>query len=538
MKITLKTVLGTIIICSLLAGCAQTGPAGSSGSASAGSSASTTASSAAASSATASIVPIITNNTDNLYTKNNDYVLECRYQTIRLDDASAKAYPALQEALKAYSDKELKEQKERVESVKNDPDVDKIIKNSGTHLYDNTTIKIYRADQDAFSFLKSSSSFLGGPHPNYVTTFASFDPKTGKEIALTDVIKSKKDLMERVKKDLKTKYPDVEFTDLDKSLKEYEEEKDVKINWGLSPFGITILFNAYDLAPHAYGAQSTALHFDKDKDFFTGKYKKPEGGLVLPMSAGGSAKMDLEGTGTPATFTVKGTYDQENEHYTGLTVSCNEKSYELKDNIFVDYYVKGIHTKDNRSYIYVFTRGYSDYPELLVFEVKDGNVDYKGSASLSEPGRYIPDDKGEFITFVTETESKTKVDTYPIMDPDKLVLAQRVDAMSTYTISRNYKINDKGIPETADEFGTTMDDITLTVKEDIQGKNVDIEKNELKDDVTIKKGEKITIYRTNGKDTVIFKTGSGAYVALKYEAENKFNGKPFEDTFDGLLFAG
>jgi len=83
-----------------------------------------------------------------------------------------------------------------------------------------------------------------------------------------------------------------------------------------------------------------------------------------------------------------------------------------------------------------------------------------------------------------------------------------------------------------------MDVITLTVKEDIKGKNVDIEKNELKDDVTIKKGEKITIYRTNGKDTVILKTENGSYIALKYEDENKFNGKPLEESFDGLLFAG
>ena len=115
MKKSFKTVFGMLIICGLLTGCAQTGAGGSAASTgAAGSPASSAASSAAASSATASIVPIITNNTDNLYTKNNDYVLECKYQTIRLDDASAKAYPALQEALKAYSDKELKEQDNRV----------------------------------------------------------------------------------------------------------------------------------------------------------------------------------------------------------------------------------------------------------------------------------------------------------------------------------------------------------------------------------------------------------------------------------------
>ncbi len=110
--------------------------------------------------------------------------------------------------------------------------------------------------------------------------------------------------------------------------------------------------------------------------------------------------------------------------------------------------------------------------------------------------------------------------------------------MSTYYIARPYKINDKGIPEATEEFGEATSDITLTLKTDIQAKSVDIAKNELKDDVSLKKGDKITIYRTNGKDTVIFKTSDGSYVGLKYEKSFEFNGKPTEETFDGAVFAG
>ena len=248
--------------------------------------------------------------------------------------------------------------------------------------------------------------------------------------------------------------------------------------------------------------------------------------------------MDLEGTGTPATFTLKGTYDKENEHYTGLTVSCNDKSYELKDNVFIDYYVKGIHTKDNRNYIYVFTTGYSDVPELLVFEIKDGNVTYNGSVGVAEKGRYIKDDITTISTPICKSEAKFIYETYPIINPDKLVFQERVDAMSTYYMARPYKINDKGIPEASDEFGEASSEITLTLKTDIQAKSVDIAKNELKDDVSLKKGDKITIYRTNGKDTVIFKTSDGSYVGLKYDSSFEFNGKPTEETFDGAVFAG
>lgn len=538
MKKTTVIIASSLLIGTLvMGGCTSAAPASSS-TASAAAASSGPASSSAASETGAAITPVVTINTDNLYSEKNDYVFRSVYQTVSLDEASAKAYPALNDALKAYTDKALKDQQERVESIKNDPDVEKEIKNSGTYLYDDSNILFYRTDEEVFSFISVETSFLGGPHPNTVITTAAFDPKTGKEIALTDVVKSKKELLDKVKEKLKKDYPDVEFTDLDKSMKDLEEEKDIKLKWTISGHGLMIFFNEYDLAPHAYGSQAVAFRYDDSKDLFTGKYKKIEGSFVFPMSAGGESEADVEGTGKPASIFVKGTYDEANEHYTGITIKYNDKTCELKDNVFIDYYVKGIHTKDNRNYIYVFTTGYSDVPEILVFEIKDGNVTYNGSVGAAEKGRYIKDDIVNISTPLCKSEAKFVYETYPITNPDKLVFQERVDAMSTYYIARPYKINDKGIPEAAEEFGEATSDITLTLKSDIQAKSVDIAKNELKDDVSLKKGDKITIYRTNGKDTVIFKTSDGSYVGLKYEKSFEFNGKPTEETFEGAVFAG
>ena len=538
MKKTTVIIASSLLIGALvMGGCTSAAPASSS-TASAAAASSGPATSGASSETSAAITPVVTTNTDNLYSEKNDYVFRSVFQTVSLDEASAKAYPALNDALKAFADKALKDQQEKVESIKNDPDVEKEIKNSGTYLYDDSSIMFYRTDEEVFSFISVETSFLGGPHPNTVITTAAFDPKTGKEIALTDVVKSKKELLDKVKEKLKKDYPDVEFTDLDKSMKDLEEEKDIKLKWTISGHGLVIFFNAYDLAPHAYGSQAVAFLYDDSKDLFTGKYKNIDGSFVFPMSAGGESEADVEGTGKPASIFVKGTYDEPNEHYTGITVKYNDKTCELKDNVFIDYYVKGIHTKDNRNYIYVFTTGYSDVPEILVFEIKDGNVTYNGSVGVAEKGRYIKDDIVNISTPLCKSEAKFVYETYPITNPDKLVFQERVDAMSTYYIARPYKINDKGIPEATEEFGEATSDITLTLKTDIQAKSVDIAKNELKDDVSLKKGDKITIYRTNGKDTVIFKTSDGSYVGLKYEKSFEFNGKPTEETFDGAVFAG
>ncbi len=540
-----KKVLALAMICSLgimtvLEGCGGTAAVGSTaaaGSTAAGSSAA--ASSSAQENAKAGIMPVITKNTDNLYDKaTNGFVMQSNYDTIRLDEESAKAYPELDKALKTYSDKVIKAQKESVEAVKKDPETAALIKKSGTSFYDDSEIMLYRTDKDVFSFYIRSVSFLGGAHPNRAITFEQFDPKTGKEIALTDVVKSKHDLMVKIEAILKDKYSDVGFFDLEKSMKDYEEEKEVKLNWGLTPMGITVYFNAYDLAPYAAGPQLMAFRFETDKDLFTDKYAKPDRGLVLPMSIDGNTVMDLEGTGTPATFNIKAKYDEANEHYNGLDVTCNNKTYTLEDKVFVSAYAKALHTKDNKNYIYIFTTGYSDVAELLVFEVKGGDVNYCGSALAGEPGRYIQDESGESMTYVDDTETTYSIEKYPLTNPDDLILQTRVDAMSTYHIKRKYQINADGVPEPAEEFGEAMETITLTAKADITGKSVDIAANELKDDVTIKKGDKITIYRTNGKDTVIFKTADGGYVGIRYETEGKLNGKPLEELFENLFYAG
>lgn len=482
-------------------------------------------------------MPVITTHKDNLYDKaTNGYVLECSYDTISLEDVSAKAYPKLNDALKALSELTLKAQEETVNVVKNDADMRKLV-TKDLHFSDEGTIQICRIDEDVFSFFFIAASYLGGAHPNGGIFYSTYDTKTGEEIQLADVVKSKKDLIARVKAKLKESFPDAGFYDLDKSMKDYEEGNS-ELNWILTPAGITVSFNPDDIAPYAAGVLPVAIRFDEDRELFTGKYKESTGGFVLPVFEAGTTIMDMDGSGKPSVVKVQCDYEEGNEHYTGLTVSCNNKSYKLDDNIFISYYAKVVHTKDNRNYVYVFTTGYSDCEELLVFDLKDGNVNYCGAVEAGEPGKMTADENGEGAAAGNDTESKMTIEKYPITDPDHIALQSRVDAMSTYHIRQYYKIGDKGLPEAIGEFGDAVETITLTAKADIPGKSVDIAKNELKDDVTVKKGDKITIYRTNGKDTVIFKTDDGKYVALKYESGSQINGKPLEDLFENLFFAG
>ena len=76
----------------------------------------------------------------------------------------------------------------------------------------------------------------------------------------------------------------------------------------------------------------------------------------------------------------------------------------------------------------------------------------------------------------------------------------------------------------------------MILKQDYTAKGVDINTNELKGDVSLKKGDKLEIYKTNGKDTVIFKKGD-TLVGIKYDGMN-VDGKPAEELFEQLFYAG
>lgn len=532
MKKTTK-VLGIASIIAALAftGCASGQPAGGSSGSAAGSS--SAASGAASADSNAYIQPVITDNDHNLYNGNNGFLLRCGYNTIELDEESAKKYPALNDSLKAYSKTQLEAQELSVNRVKTDPELKKNV-NKDMYYSDISAIAVIRCDEDVFSIQTLSTTFFGGAHPIAGCTGTSFDTKTGKKLELTDVIKSKKDLVALVKEGLKKDFPDAEYFNLDDTMKEYEESDEIGLNWAATPSGIGIIFNAGDIAPYASGSQSVRISIKEHPELFTDKYSASKGGYIRSLLLCKDVTLDLGLTGTEMNIKVDPKYVEDNEHYEGMTVSCDNKSYTLEDCVFIDYYVDGIHTKDNRNFIYIYTRGYSDYLTTYVFEVKPGDVAYCGAVDGGIPSKYIEDAS----TGVGENEYVSKKAEYPLTSPDHICFQSRVDALSTYDVKRHYTINEKGLPVADGEFGEAVATITLTAKEDVKAKTVDIEKNELKDDTTIKKGDKITIYRTNGKDTVIFKKEDGSYVGLKFDSSYEFNGKPTEETFEGTIFAG
>ena len=122
---------------------------------------------------------------------------------------------------------------------------------------------ITKNDDNTLSILLKEYSYTGGAHPNYVLVGHTYDISTGKETDLYDFVKDKEELRAFLKKwvaehqeeglyddakDTIDKYIDNPKTDL-----ETEFVIDYHIDYYLDKDDLHIIFQAYELAPYAYG---------------------------------------------------------------------------------------------------------------------------------------------------------------------------------------------------------------------------------------------------------------------------------------------
>ena len=179
-------------------------------------------------------------------------------------------YPALNEALSVFSKGVLEAQSEVVEKVKKDPSSRSIL-SEGRSLYDDKSIEIIRADSDALSIESSWMVYYYGPHEYYSFEGASFDSKTGKKLALGDVVKSRDELIPVIKQYLVENYEDDLMLDPNdesdsRHMDERLKETDYSSKWLLTNDGIRIIFNGGEFSSYWVGSLTVDLSFGKYPD--------------------------------------------------------------------------------------------------------------------------------------------------------------------------------------------------------------------------------------------------------------------------------
>ena len=137
-----------------------------------------------------------------------------------------------------------------------------------------TTVEPSRCDDAIFSFTRTDYSYIGGAHPNTYVTGMNYDPASGEELVLSDVVTDYDAVYEYVLNDLKEQAEENEdlayFDDYESTVhtmfygagegeKVVSEEDGIEPNtaympnWVSGEDGVYIIFNNYDIAPYAAG---------------------------------------------------------------------------------------------------------------------------------------------------------------------------------------------------------------------------------------------------------------------------------------------
>lgn len=132
------------------------------------------------------------------------------------------------------------------------------------------TVDVSINSDSLLSLVATNESFAGGAHGSYGTYFINLDPKTGKRIALSDLLKPGYEAA-------LTKAGEEEFRSslnmVDSAVysdEGYEFADDVftlNDNYGFTKEGIRFVFNIYEVAPYVLGAQDFVIPYEKIRDW-------------------------------------------------------------------------------------------------------------------------------------------------------------------------------------------------------------------------------------------------------------------------------
>lgn len=380
--------------------------------------------------------------------------VETMQEFFLLEDESAKRYPDLAKSLEDYKD----ENEGTIEATMGSlmENFTEVVAGGGmgVDLEDRTTRSVLRADQNYFSFMEQNESYYGGAHGGYMITGMTFDVNTGVRIMLADIIKDAGKLKEIVAKQLDTVYGDIFYEDVYQMIDSYDLDG---FTWSMDPFGVTLYFNQYELAPYVAGVQMVELAYGDYPDLLEQSYFEPQEQYVLELYENEEDAVDVNNDGVKDNITVERSMDEYDYYTTTILLNDQTIKSDVEDYDADCYLVK---CKD-AAYLYVFHRMENDYSVLEVFDLTTGSlVSWDGgNSNLFMSGTYSGHD--EDGTYYYETDSPVFV------NPEQFYLSSRLDTLSTYNGTKKYHIGEHGLPVSDDPVYTVEARFLLKAKTDI-----------------------------------------------------------------------
>ena len=364
------------------------------------------------------------------------------YETIRLTEEAAAAYPALSDTLAALSAEKSEEAgkwygeiKEAAVSYQAEYQEDPADFPAGEMTIG---IEPVRCDSEVLSFFEKSSGYNSGAAHGIVGIRGfSYDTAAGAAIDLTDVVTDLSSLVPAVAENLMSMGDGMPVTDVEDELREYWDENSGNLAWVIDRDALVLRFAPYDLASYARGMLEARIPYEKYPDLFTGKYGRYEGSFARQLNPDMPPPLDLDGDGETETVFVTGTYGMDEVvslSFSELEVTVGSMGCAEQAD-FNTWASVLVHTADGRNILLVDTRADSDYPVLFVFETGSSGPVLKGKMEGMCFAAAYREGSGEDDGYLEE---------YPVLDPARFALKEWSESGNSDVVF--YEIGEDGMP--------------------------------------------------------------------------------------------
>ena len=216
------------------------------------------------------------------FSKDDTVLMTANYLEIQLDDETKEAYPALVDAVDRFN---IDEETMTIDTVSrwSEDDLEYFPYDWGISYQSERSFYPSR-QKDVLSFGTGIYTFLGGAHGFQSYSGINIDPKTGDEVALSEVISDPAALKDVIFEELlaqnddladvyttnegETSDKDILFENLDKAL----ADDGWALSWTVTDEGIAVYFPDYFLGYYALGSRLVAVRYVDHPALFTDKY--------------------------------------------------------------------------------------------------------------------------------------------------------------------------------------------------------------------------------------------------------------------------
>lgn len=456
---------------------------------------------------------------------------QASFDKIVFSDETKAAFPKLTAAVTAKLDEMYatfeKEQKDLEQSAK---ETFKENVNIGEFFLE-YNMTITRADNKSLSFVISNLAYTGGAHPYGYFKSLNFDPATGDELKLSDIIKDKEAFKKAAAECAVRSYNFEDDTENVKgSLENYLGGDNLV--WTLDPEGLTIYIAAGEVGSYAAGSFVITVPFTQYTDAFNDAASLKMDNYAI---SGNVYTADVDGDGKYEKIEATSIQDKVDEYHYTPRIIVDGKNYDFTEDAysFNSYLI----CKAGKYYLIEIGLEDNDYHTLSVYSIDKDGVKLVKDRMDGLSGRisayYDGYDEDEPMYKFSESAPT-------FYNPDRFYVTVRDDIISTVNSTAQVSFNEDGSLTVKDDLYTVFYKIRLKLKKDLKVEKLK-EYGVSDKETTLKAGTELEIAASNNQNEVILKTDDGQLVKVKVEVEEwprTIDGVDIEEIFDGTIFAG